>query len=62
MASSQKSAQQTQEQLQPQQQEQVLEGLQELTLSTPVDKLDVLCEFLVDFDNLTKNGMICLDP
>lgn len=41
---------------QEQQQENVFEGLRELTLNTPVDKLRVLCESMVDLKNLKANG------
>ena len=39
-----------------QQQEQVKEGLQEITLSTLVIELKVLCEMIIDFDNIKANG------
>lgn len=29
----------------------------EVTLSTPVDNLEVLCELLVEFDNMKDNGV-----
>lgn len=32
------------------------EGIQELTLSTLVTQLDVLCELLINFENLKVNG------
>lgn len=54
MASSQQFVEQVQQK--HQQLEQVLGGVKELTLSTPVEKLKVLCAFLVDFDNLKANG------
>ncbi|KAI5420797.1 hypothetical protein KIW84_044575 [Lathyrus oleraceus] len=61
MAQSQEQAQKIQqptqlEKQQAQQQEQIREGIRELTLSTPVIQLEVLCELLVDFENLKVNG------
>lgn len=35
----------------------VLDRLPHINLATPFEKLEVLCELLVDFDNLKKNGM-----
>lgn len=32
----------------------------ELTLTTPVEKLIVLCELLVEFDNMKDNGIYLL--
>lgn len=54
MASQQQSTQK--EEKQPQQQEKIKQGIQKLTLSTPVDELEVLCELLVDVDDLKENG------
>lgn len=35
----------------------VLDRPPHINLVTPFEKLEVLCELLVDFDNLKKNGM-----
>lgn len=51
---SQQCAKQVQQQ--HQQQEQDKEGIRELTLHTLVDKLKVLCDLLVESDNLKANG------
>lgn len=32
------------------------ESLPKITLSTPVDELQVLCEFIMDFDSFKLNG------
>ncbi|XP_050876619.1 uncharacterized protein LOC127080334 [Lathyrus oleraceus] len=34
-----------------------MEGIPEISLSTPVDQLEVLCETIVDFYNLKRNGL-----
>lgn len=33
-----------------------MEDISDISLSTPVDELEVLFETIVDFDNLKKNG------
>lgn len=53
MASQIQSTQQDQQQ--PQQQEKIREGNQELTLSTPIEELEVPCELMVGVDNLKEN-------
>ena len=35
----------------------ILDRSSHINLSTPFEKLKVLCEMLVDFENLKKNGM-----
>lgn len=37
------------------------EGNQEITFSNPLTQLEVLCELLVDFDNLKANGFDLID-
>lgn len=41
---------------QEQQYDQQEEGLQELTLSIPINELEVFCELIVNFDNIKENG------
>lgn len=49
---SQEQAQSSEQQEQKSQKE----GIQEISLSLPIEDLEVLCEMIVDFDNLKANG------
>lgn len=34
----------------------MMEGMPEISSSTPVDELEVLCKYIIDFKNLKQNG------
>lgn len=34
----------------------MMKGIHEISLSTPMDQLEALCETIVDFDNVERNA------